>query len=338
MSREIDRQEIAIRYLLGTLSEEEKTRFEEVYFLDDAEFEQLEIAEDELLDRYVKSELSPEEALQFRKLLVSPRLAERVEVARIIAQRAASLPKKKEVTPVPEVSNRRVEPPHVGWWDRLFGPAAVATPAFRPAMALAMMFMLLTTVALVFVWTKLRAESQRLAQEQQQREQLQREIENERSRNAQLDEQLKQTRQEKEDQLQHYAEKYEQLAKQQQSTQPLAFSFVLNPTAGVRGSGGDSTPTIPNPSGVPSVEINVNVTHGDYASYNAVVRNIDSGNEVARRNNLKPVPSRGKQYITLKVDSKRLPPGSYNVHVDGVVPGGEETFDDYPFRVRAVSR
>lgn len=338
MSREIDRQEIAIRYLLGTLSEEEMTRLEEAYFLDDAEFEQLEIAEDELIDQYVKTELSAEETRQFEKLLVSPRLSERVEIARILAQRAASPPQKQELTPTPEVPNRRVEPRQAGWWDRLFGPAAVATPAFRPAMAVAMTFMLLTTVALIFVWSKLRAESLRLAQEQQQREQLQRQIENERARYAQLDEQLKQTRQEKEDQLQHYAEKYEQLAKQRQSAQPLAFSFVLNPTAGVRGSGGDSTPTIPNPSGVPSVEINVNVTHGDYASYNAVVRNIDSGNEVARRNNLKPVPSRGKNYITLKVDSKRLPPGSYNVHVDGVIPTGEETFDDYPFRVRVVSR
>ena len=44
MSQEIDRHEIAQRYLLGQLSNEEKTRFEEQYFIDDAEFEHLELA------------------------------------------------------------------------------------------------------------------------------------------------------------------------------------------------------------------------------------------------------------------------------------------------------
>ena len=40
MSKEIDRQEIAKRYLLGELPEDEMAGLEERYFLDDEEFEQ----------------------------------------------------------------------------------------------------------------------------------------------------------------------------------------------------------------------------------------------------------------------------------------------------------
>lgn len=336
MSQEIDHQEMAIRYLLGTLSEEEKTRLEEEYFLDDKEFEQLEIAEDELIDRYVHRELSVEETQQFEKLLISPRLSERVEVARILVQRTASQPQKQQLKPTSEISTPRVEPRRASWWESLFGPAA-AVPAFRPAMALALTFMLLTTVALIFVWAKLQSESQRLAQEQQQRELLQKQIEEEKARYAQLDEQLNKTRQEKEEEQREYAARLEQLAKQQQPAQALTFAFSLSPSGGTR-SGGGATPTMTIPGGVRSVDIKVNVSHGDYPSYNAFVRNVDSGNEVARRSNVKPVPQQGRKFITLNVEAKRLIPGSYTVHLDGVTPGGVENFEDYEFRVRSVSR
>lgn len=329
-----------MRYLLGTLSEEEKIRLEEEFFLEHAEFEQLEIAEDELIDRYVRTELSPEETRQFEKLLISPRLSQRVEIARLLTERAASRPQKQPVTQTSPIS--RPEPPRVNWWDRLFGPAAIATPAFRPAVVVAVTLMLLTTVALLFVWSKLRAESLRLTQEQQQREQLQREIDKEKERYAQLDQQLQQTRQEKEEQQQQFAEKYEQLLAEQQrsaSAPALSFSFpiFLSPGGGTRSIGGDA-PTSEIPRGARSVGINLNVTHGDYPSYNALVRHIDSGKEIAKRANLKPVPRRGKKYITISVDANQLPAGSYNVRVNGVTPTGEENFDDYPFRVRAVSR
>ena len=58
MSAQKDREESAIRYLLGGLSESERTSLEEKFFADDKEFEELEIAEGELVDRYVRRELS----------------------------------------------------------------------------------------------------------------------------------------------------------------------------------------------------------------------------------------------------------------------------------------
>jgi len=72
-----------MRYLLGSLSEDERNRLEENFFADDAKFEELEVLEDELIDDYVAGELSPDERRQFEsKLKQSPRLVERVHFAR----------------------------------------------------------------------------------------------------------------------------------------------------------------------------------------------------------------------------------------------------------------
>ena len=83
MSRQSNQTEIR-RYLLGSLSDEEKALLEEKYFSDDAMFEEIEIAEDELIDRYVRGELSKEDSERFTAVVAqSPRLAERVEFARV---------------------------------------------------------------------------------------------------------------------------------------------------------------------------------------------------------------------------------------------------------------
>ena len=326
MSQEMDRQEMAIRYLLGALAEEEQTRLEEQYFLDDKQFEQFEIAEDELIDRYVRNELSAEDATRFEKLLASPRIAERVEVARILKQRTASLPRPEPA----RVVTADVKPAPLGWWERIFGPAAAA-PAFRPAFAMALIFMLLTTVTLIFVWSKLQAESNRLAQEQQQREALERQIAEQK---ASYETQITQTRQEKEEQ-QQLVERYKQLLTEQQQkpTQALIIPLLLNPGGGTRG-GGSAVQPISIPRGVKSVGIGLNVTHGDYSSYTAVVRNIDSAKEITKRANLKPSQQQGRKYISFNVNATSLTPGSYSIHVDGITPDGSpENFDDYTFRV-----
>lgn len=83
MSRQGNQTEIA-RYLLGSLSEEERARLEEKYFSDDTAFEEMQIAEEELIDQYVRAELSNEDRARFAAMVArSPRLAERVEFARV---------------------------------------------------------------------------------------------------------------------------------------------------------------------------------------------------------------------------------------------------------------
>ena len=332
MSKEIDRQEIAKRYLLGELPEEERTALEERYFLDDEEFEQFEIAEDELLDRYVRNELSAEDTRRFEKLLVAPGLTERVEVARLIAKRTAA--------PVSQVATPVIVPPKpetVGWWDRLFGSPAAAVPGFRPAFAMSLIFLMLATVAFIFVWMKLRAESQRLAQQQQQQEQLRQQIKEQEARYNELEAKLNKTDQEKEQQAALAAEYQRLLAEKQQQGPGTAmiFPIALSPGGASRGSGGESVQAFTIQRGATQVGLKLNVTHGDdYTHYNAFVKNLDSSKPFATRSDLKPFTERGRKYITINVLAKDLPAGSYNVHLDGVTSDGRvDNFEDYPFRI-----
>lgn len=334
MSKEIDRQEIAKRYLLGELPEEERTGIEERYFLDDEEFEQFEIAEDELIDRYVRDELSVEERRRFKELLVAPGFMERVEVAKLIAQRTASPVRQVAATPVTVPA----QPVSVGWWDRLFGSPAAAVPAFRPAFAMSLIFLLLATTAFVFVWMKLRAGSQRLAHQQQQQEQLRRQIDEQKARYDELAAKLDKTEQEKEQQAALAAE-YKRLLteEQQRPATAMIFPIVLNPGGGSRGSGGEAVEAFTIARGASQVGLKVNVTHGDdYSHYNAFVKEIDSSKPFATRSNLKPFTERGRKYITINVPAKNLRAGSYNVHLDGITADGRvDNFEDYPFRIKA---
>ena len=333
MSKEIDRQEIAKRYLLGELPEEERTGIEERYFLDDEEFEQFEIAEDELIDRYVRDELSAEERRRFEKLLVAPGFTERVELAKLIAQRTASPVRQVAATPVTVPA----QPARAGWWDRLFGsPAAV--PAFRPAFAMSLIFLLLATTAFVFVWMKLRAESQRLAQQQQQQEQLRRQIDEQKARYDELAAKLDKTEQEKEQQAALAAE-YRRLwtEEQQRPATAMIFPIVLSPGGGSRGPGGEAVEAFTIARGASQVGLKLNVTHGDdYSRYNASVKNLDASKAFTTRSNLTPFTERGRKYITINVPAKDLRAGSYNVHLDGITADGRvDNFEDYPFRIKA---
>ena len=65
MTKEIT-DEMLIKYLLGDLPEEERIQIEEKYFLDDDFFQQLLLVEDELVDSYVKNELTPSQMKLFK--------------------------------------------------------------------------------------------------------------------------------------------------------------------------------------------------------------------------------------------------------------------------------
>ena len=108
MSRQSNQPEIT-RYLLGSLSEEERANLEEKYFSDDSAFEEMEIAEEELIDRYIRGELSNEDTERFAAMVAqSPRLAEYVEFARLWRDKLSGL-----VAPL--AHTQKPPEPKTGW-------------------------------------------------------------------------------------------------------------------------------------------------------------------------------------------------------------------------------
>lgn len=60
-----------INYLLGSMAEAEQIRFEDSYFSDDAQFEQLQAVKQELVDAYVRGHLEPAERELFERNFLS---------------------------------------------------------------------------------------------------------------------------------------------------------------------------------------------------------------------------------------------------------------------------
>ncbi len=65
MAKDPVNDDLMMRYLLGDVSDDEQVRLEELYFADDRVFEQLAALEDELIDAYVRAELSGPQRKQF---------------------------------------------------------------------------------------------------------------------------------------------------------------------------------------------------------------------------------------------------------------------------------
>lgn len=93
MGEDLPSDETLVRYLLGQLSEDDQPQLEEEYFSDDDVFERLCTLEDELIDRYVRGELSGAQREGFEKrLLQSPEQRERIEFARSLMLRLPGPP------------------------------------------------------------------------------------------------------------------------------------------------------------------------------------------------------------------------------------------------------
>lgn len=323
------------RYLLGDLSDEEMAVLEERFLSDDEEFEEVEIAEGELIDRFVRNDLAASDQQQFEQMLrTSPRLVERVEFARILAGRLTPpLPQEADPEPAKVVKSQKSKDTKTPWWN-LFASGTGVTPAFRFANVALLALLLLTSTAFLFVWMKLREQSQQLIADQQRLNQLKAQVDEQTAKNADLERERTATNQHKEEQEKLLADYQRQLEELRRQTPASVLSFFVNPGSALRGGGGREQ-AIPIPAGSGDIELRLNVEGGDYPQYNVSLQSFDR-KPILQRNRLKPIRRGNRQYIPFKIAGKLLPPGSYHVHVDGLPPaGGVENFNDYLFRVTA---
>lgn len=322
MSRLSSHEKLAMRYLLGTLSEEERARLEERYFSDDSTFEEIEMAEEELIDQYVRGELSKSDKDRFEAMLGdSPRLIERVEFAKIWKDKLAAMPSGQSVI-APIVEEREPEGKHISTWQKLFGTSAESTP--RLAFAFGVLILVAGVVALFAGWLKVREQAKQLAAQQSTLEQRQRE----------LDQRAAELKAHQEELARHSAQQTgpseSPSPKQVQKPGPPVFALTLSPGA-IRSTGGYRGFRIP--SDTRSVKITLRLRDRDYASYRATIFDPDRRQKF-QSGNLEPRQSAAGNVLTFRVPAKNLPPGDYSIAVDGVTTDGlSQTVDDYQFRV-----
>ena len=108
--------EQARQYLLGALGPDEQARVEQQYFVDDSRFDDLQAAEEALIDEYLHAELAGDDRARFQShFLASPERKRRVDVAAAVRAAARSA--------MPSPHRRR------GVWQWLPAAAAVAAIA-----------------------------------------------------------------------------------------------------------------------------------------------------------------------------------------------------------------
>lgn len=316
-----------MRYLLGDLSEDERARMEGAFFTDDSKFEAMRIAEDELVDAYVRNELSSAEQLQFEKnLLSSPRISERVNFARTLAEKinsAQSPDAEVSIEPVPSITSPRTES-KTPWWKRTL----FTQPAF--SMAMAVILVLVAGFVLISGW-RLKNESNRIANEQaalqRRQEELDRQSREQRSQSDQRAAELQRAR----DQLAQDQKRFEDFKRTsetgQRSTLGSIVPFLLTP-GGSRGSGeGHDFVIGPEAS---TAKLELALERNDYARYSVTIENAEE-KPVISKSGLK---TRNGTSLTLMVPTKMLRPDNYIVTVKGInASGTSEPVANYQFRV-----
>lgn len=321
MPHQKERDDLTMRYLFGSLSEEEKTRFEERFFSDDAEFEELEIAEEELIDRYVRGELTPSEQQQFAQTInKSSRLTERVHFATLWKEKI------KTSEPIPVVSAREIPSPAIldtSWWNRLFGASSGAP---RLAFAASLLVIAVGGLVLFGLWRQIKNESNRLEAQQRLLEDRQRELDR---RDAELRSLAAQLGQQPPPVIPNPSPS-PQPENPNTPTERSVVAMSLFP-GGTRSQGGASDLRIP--AETKNVQLSLNLRESDYPSYKATLRSADGGT-LFTSGSLRPRKSRSGAVLVFLVPSQRLTPGDYLVGLNGVTNDGKvESVDDYQFRV-----
>ncbi len=327
------------QYLLGRISVRELEQTEEAYFADDEAFEQMLIAEEELIDAYARGEMSVEERQRFEELfMASPRWRERVQFARSLsaavsgAQPAVT---SQEAGHAPQESDDVPLTPPPSFFAALHARGATlsfALAAIALAAVVGLAWLLVERARMREELRQLRAERTTLSNSVQE---MQARVAAEQTRNEELRAQLEG----KQATLPQKTDPQEDFASQQndklpdknsgQTQPPSVLSFVLTPGL-VRG-GGATTLSVPH--GASSIVLRLNTeASSDYATYRAGIETA-GGRKVWSADLARPQSVAGT--LTLPaLPAKNLPPGDYILLLNGKRPdGGFEDIADYSFRV-----
>jgi hypothetical protein len=311
---------------------------EEAFFADDSKFAELEVAEDELIDAYVREDLSSEEQRQFvSKLRNSRRLIERVHFARALAERAPhSVAPQHEGSIQTDSSIRQHAPKtEVRWWEGVFGQQ----PALRVAFAACVVVILVGGLILVTGWLRLRSESERINSERaalrQQVEALDQQLSDQQARTDQLTANLQRERDQRAEDKKLIEKLLRGLGRETrvQSILAAAASILLRP--GSLRSAGDRPELALGPN-TSTAQLKLALENNNYRRYSVTIRTAD-GDVVYRQKRLRTHKSGSGELLIFSMPARLLSPGDdYGVSANGVTSSGTvEPVSDYAFRVTA---
>lgn len=325
--------ELVAQYLLGSLSEGETERFDELSISDDEFAGRLAAVENDLVDAYVRGELSGDALARFKShYLASSKRRDKVEFAEAFLAFS-------DKSPAVQSEDTTVTTPA--------GPAARETflrPASRSrlfalprltaqwGLASALLVLLIAGGYLVFENVRLQnqiaqTQAERGALEQREQE-LQQRLAQQRSSDAETESELARVR----DRL---AQLEQQLALREVRGKPVQetrdqklIAFNLSPQT--RGAG--QIPTLRVPSATNYVALTLELEADDFPAYQAALRDPATGQIVWRSGKLKT--SGQSKTVRVSPRASLFNPQNYVLELSGIsATGAADLVSSYPFRV-----
>jgi len=308
-------EQIMRRYLLGELSESEQSALEEKYFTDPQVFNQVLKTESELVDAYVRDQLSNETRVRFEQsYMAHPARTERMKFAGALITRLDQ--KKESVTSSEQPTSR------VSWWQRLLASLGGRRPTLKFSMVLATLLIMLGSV---WVFVENRRRQREAAQTQAAYEDQQR-LDRERSQQA-----TKEGRPPKEEVAANPSPEPSPTPKS--NLAPHSVSLALT-VGGVRGGDNRQIPTLVIQPDTTQAQLLLNLTENDYSSYRASLQTV-AGAEVFSQTNVNPRRSKTGATFVITVPAHELESGDYVLTLRGLSPSGEvEDLSKSLFRVQ----
>lgn len=324
MATEPNSEILIARYLLGDLPEEQQVEIEDRAFQDKDYLASITAVENDLIDEYVRHELSETERRRFEdRFLASAERRKRVEFARALA------------TVAPEIAVVE-KPAAISWRDSLKAFIRGLNPAGQFALAAIMLLLVLGGAWLLTETLRLRSQFTRLQAENQarqsERQTLEQQIEAERKRNEELTARLNQEKQQRE----QTDESLRQLSETADSTTPAPRPIIaaLTLLPGVSRGGGEK-PSLAMPQNARLVRLQIGIDPEDqYKSFAAELRTV-AGRQIWTREHLTARTRKGARSIGLTVPATALKPGEYELKLSGQTEGGAtEDVGFYYFSVK----
>jgi hypothetical protein len=298
-----------IRYLLGLLSEEENTQFEGEYFADDQVFEELQVAEAELIDSYVRGELSEYQKQQFLSFyLNSAERRQKLEDAECLMAALAETPAQK-----PDGEGARP------FWSWAVQASRSVPLSMRLGYAMAAIAVLAFASITVVQNRTLRSEVGRLHTEEA----------GVLKRNQELEQVVKNNAAEREE-----AKGPHRDTATPESTQSLIAALSLKADLS-RGEGTRTSNELIIPRTARLVMLSLSLDSNEHYPHYVVIVETADGSELVRMDQLtSKIGSNGGKVVEVGIQAEVLGSDAYVVRVLGVTTHGkQENVNDYSFQV-----
>jgi hypothetical protein len=319
MAADLNNEKLIARYLLGELSEEQQVEIEDRAFADKKYLASITAVENDLIDEYVRHELSESDRRKFeRRFLASAERRKRVEFAKALAH----------VSPVQE----KTVVASWSWREALYAFISGLNPVAKVAVMAAMLLLLVGSAWLLTETLRLRRQLTQLQAENQSRQSLEQQIQAERRRNEELNARLNQEKQQRE----QSDESLRQLSETADPTNPPPRSVIASLTllAGIS-RGGSDKPSLVMPGDARLVRLNIGIDPEEQYKTFAIELRTAAGRQVWTKENLAARNRGGARAIGLTLPASVLKSGEYELKLSGLKEGGEaEDIGFYYFDVK----